>query len=244
LNCLRNFDEFDNSLRRAADLLTYRASGEELIVLRCKALQLLHQSLLQPSFEMRDVATRVHMDFLADSNWVARTKLLQLDTPSRRANLDDGNDLYEQLDRCRELIDRLRIGALELRCGFDDATTKRIDAVLASELSVLRNVAFVKCRNVLDQALTRFARRCVWTTQQGQPVPRAPIGVFQVAFGSDCSVLALCERLIDKLKLHNEMKDLGGVWQAAARDASSALVAARIAARAAKQKESEVVVVR
>lgn len=86
---------------------------------------------------------------------VARSELDNLELPS--ASLSDGADLFEQVARCRELVDRLRIGALELRCGVEKDA---FDVVLASELTVLLNVALTKCRNVLDQVSVVLIFEC------------------------------------------------------------------------------------
>ena len=127
------------SWKRCADLLEWRTSTKQLVDLRDKALCSLFDSLIaiDPSSKIRCYSTmRVSGELL----------LAKKEIPKKSKS--DGDDLFDQLARCHEIVDRLRIGALELRCGVEG---NAFNVVLASELSVLLNVALTKCRNVLDQ---------------------------------------------------------------------------------------------
>ena len=127
------------SWKRCADLLEWRTSTKQLVDLRDKALCSLFDSLIAidpPSKILCYSAVRAYRELVfAEQKFPKKSK-------------SDGNDLFDQLARCHEIVDRLRIGALELRCGVEG---NAFDVVLASELSVLLNVALTKCRNVLDQ---------------------------------------------------------------------------------------------
>ena len=125
-------------------MLEWRTSTKQLVDLRDKALCSLFDSL---------IAIDPSSKILCYSAVRAYRELVLAKKKFPNASRSDGNDLFDQLARCHEIVDRLRIGALELRCGVEG---NAFDAVLASELSVLLNVALTKCRNVLDQVCLLF----------------------------------------------------------------------------------------
>lgn len=166
--------------RQHASMLDTRASNSSLMLARCESLKQLYGSLIQSSFAMQGAARRVQMEYEGERSHfgtVCSDDLPRMLTTAKPKESINGHDLFEQLDRCRELIDRLRIGALELHCSLIDG---RFNDALAAELSVLMNVTLIKCRSVLtDQAMTRFARRCIWSSVDGrQRSEHYRIGVF------------------------------------------------------------------
>ena len=98
------------SWKRCADLLEWRTSTKQLVDLRDKALCSLFDSLIaiDPSSKIFCYsAVRVSGElFFAEKKFP-------------NVSNSDGNDLFDQLARCHEIVDRLRIGALELRCGVE-----------------------------------------------------------------------------------------------------------------------------
>lgn len=124
-------------------MLEWRTSTKQLVDLRENALCSLFDSFaaIDPS------------NFLCWSAVRASQELAFAKKKSPKLSNSDGNDLFEQVARCHEIVDRLRIGALELLCGVEGGA---FDVVLASELSVLLNIGLTKCRNVLDQVCVCF----------------------------------------------------------------------------------------
>lgn len=172
-----------------AAALNSSPASRATVVSRCESLLKLHTSL--QSCGMRIAAHRVRIEY-ADGrrNLPLSCGTLPPSLPTDGHQSFNSDDLFEQLDRCRELIDRLRIGALELHSRFD--------AAFAAELSVLINVVLIKCRSVLtDQAMTRFARRCIWSTEDGAAASEhARVGVFQAQLGRAQTLAELRERLV------------------------------------------------
>ena len=101
---------FFKSWKRCADLLEWRTSTKQLVDLRDNALCSLFDSLIaiDPSSKIR-----------CYSAVRAYRKLDFAEKKFPNVSHSDGNDLFDQLARCHEIVDRLRIGALELRCGVE-----------------------------------------------------------------------------------------------------------------------------
>lgn len=188
--------------QRSASLLDYCASSFALVEQRCASLRALHESLMTEPFTQLCAATRVRTQHNDDAQWLAGVmELSESDSlPQDMSSVPDSIDMHEQVERCRALIDRLRIGALELYCSWEAGC---FDGLLAAELSAVLNVALIKCRSVLtDHAFTRFARRYVWAAADGKSMSEhARLGIFQAQLRSATTLGDLADSLKSVLSI-------------------------------------------